>query len=193
MLSYLITSKTRRDILTFFITHPDQRFYHFDLSKRLSLPSSAVHTELKKLAEIGFLKSEREANIRFYWLNKDFVLYPELKSLVFKTVGLAEEIKNDLQKIGAIEVAFIYGSVAKNLEDARSDIDLMIIGDPNEDALAEAISKAESSLSREINYTVFDPDDWRKRVKKKEAFVTDVLKNKKIFLIGGEDELRRIA
>lgn len=193
MLSYLITSKTRRAILTFFVTHPDERFYHFDLSKRLGLPSSAVHAELKKLAGIGFLNSQREANIRFYWLNKDFALYPEIKSIIFKTVGLAEEIRNNLKEIGDIRVAFIYGSVAKNLEDAKSDIDLMVIGDPDMDALTRAVSNAESHLTREINYTVFDPEDWRKRIEKKLAFAFDVYKNKKIFIIGGEDELRALT
>jgi len=193
MLSYLITSKTRREILTFFITHPDERFYHFDLAKRLDLPSSAVHTELKRLEEIGFLKSEREANIRFYWLNKDFVLYPELKSMVLKTLGVAGEIGGSLKEIGDINFAFIYGSVAKNLENAKSDIDVMVIGDPDMDALTEAVTNVERALQREINFTVFGLEEWQQRIKEKRAFAWDVYRNKKIFIIGNEDELRKIT
>jgi len=193
MLSYLITSKTKRDILTFFIIHPDERFYYVDLFKRLNLPSAGVHAELKKLEKIGFLKSEKEANVLFYWLNKNFALYTELKGIMLKTVGLAEEIKRDLKKIGAVSVAFIYGSVAKDLEDAKSDIDLMVIGDPDIDVLTEAVVKAEHALSREINYTVYDPNEWKERVKEKRAFATDVYANKKIFIMGNEDELRKIT
>lgn len=193
MLSYLITSKTKREILTFFIVHPDERFYHFDLAKRLHLPSSGVHTELKKLEIIGFLKSEKEASIRFYWLDKDFAIYPELKGIILKTMGVAEEIRNNLEKLGSIDVAFIYGSVAKNLEDAKSDIDLMVIGDPNMDTLTEAVVKAEGNLAREINYTVYDPEEWRQKVSEKRAFTQDVYTNKKIFIIGNEDELRKIT
>lgn len=193
MLSYLITSKTRRDVLTLFVTHPDERFYHVGLARQLGLPASAVHAELKKLEALSFLKSQKEANIVFYWVNKDFLLYPEIKGLIFKTVGLAEEIRNNLKAIGNVSVAFIFGSVAKNREDARSDIDLMVIGNPDIDALTEAVSKAEDVLSREINYSVFSPEDWCKRVEKKDSFAIDVLNNNKIFIIGDADELRRLG
>ncbi|MBS3909197.1 MAG: nucleotidyltransferase domain-containing protein [Actinobacteria bacterium] len=193
MLSTLITSKTRVKLLTLFLTHPDARFYFKNLIERLGVPPSALQTELKKFELIGLLKSEREGNIKFYWVDKSFPLYPELKGIIFKTVGLADRLKEALDKIGHIDVAFIYGSVAKNLEDAKSDIDLMVIGDPDMDALSDVVTAAEHELIREVNYTVFDPKEWKERVAKNNSFVMDVLKNNKIFLIGGEDELRRIA
>lgn len=193
MLSELITSKTRVKILTLFLTHPDERFYFKNLIERLDVPPTGLQSELKKFERIGLLESKREGNIKFYWVNKQFPLYPELKSIIFKTVGLADHLKEAIEKIGHIDVAFIYGSVAKNLEDAKSDIDLMVIGDPDMDALTDAVLKAEKDLVREVNFTVFDPEEWQQRIAKKDSFVMDVLKNKKIFLIGGEDELRRIA
>ena len=193
MLSKLITSKTRVKILTLFLTHPDERFYYKNLISRLNVPPSVLQSELKLFEEIGLLQSKREANIKFYRVNKKFSLYPELKGIIFKTTGLADSLKEAIDKIGRIDVAFIYGSVAKNLEDAKSDIDLMIIGDPDMDGLTEAVSAAESELLREVNYTVFDPEEWKERVKHKKAFVMDVLNNKKIFILGGEDELRRIT
>ena len=193
MLSTLITSKTRVKVLTLFLTHPGERFYYKNLIDRLGVPSTVLRSELKRFEAAGLLKSTREANIRFYWLNKDFMLYPELKSIVFKTIGLADPIKEALEKIGNVKAAFIYGSVAKNLEDVRSDIDLMVIGDADTDELHKAVNKAEKMLTREINYTVFDSKDWKERIKKKSSFAMDVLKSPKIFLIGGEDDLRRLA
>ena len=193
MLSTLITSKTRVKVLTLFLTHPDERFYYKNLIDRLGVSSTVLRGELKRFEAAGLLKSTREANIRFYWLNKDFMLYPELKSIVFKTIGLADPIKEALEKIGNVKAAFIYGSVAKNLEDVRSDIDLMVIGDVDTDELHKAVNKAEKMLTREINYTVFDSKDWKERIKKKSSFAMDVLKSPKIFLIGGEDDLRRLA
>lgn len=193
MLSKLITSQAKIKLLTLFLTNPDERFYYTELHKRLGIHHGLLQRELKLFVDMGFLFTTKEANIRYYWVNKNFPIYEELKSIIFKTVGLADHLREVIDKIGHIEVAFIYGSVAKNLEDTRSDIDLMVVGDPDLDVLTDAVSAAEISLRHEINYTVFTPKEWKERIAKKNSFVMDVLNNKKIFLIGGEDELRRIA
>jgi predicted nucleotidyltransferase len=190
MLSTLITSKSRVEILTWFVAHPGERFHYLRLAKLLKASRPSIQKELKRLEGTGFLLSQKEANIRFYWVNQDHPLYPELKSIVFKTVGLADFLRESLEKIGPVEVALIYGSVAKNVEDVRSDIDLLVIGEVDMDALVEAVSKAEEAISREINVTSYVRKDWRERLKKKQAFPMDILKNPKIMLIGGEDALR---
>ncbi|MHB9053614.1 MAG: nucleotidyltransferase domain-containing protein [Thermoleophilia bacterium] len=192
MLSTLIKSKTRVDLITWFVTHTGERFHYNQLLRLLNASPTSIQKELKGLEEVGLLKSQKEAHVRFYWINKDFVLYPEIKSMILKTVGVGEELKKALAKIGNIESAFIYGSVAKNLEDAKSDIDVMVIGNISEDDLHEAIMKAEAKLSREVNYTFYSPQNWKKDLKAKKAFVRNVAEGKKIFLIGTEDELRKI-
>jgi len=192
MLSTLITSKARVELITWFVTHPGERFYYLQLSDVLTSSRKSIQNELERLAKSGFLSSQKEGNIRFYWVNKDFILYPEIKSMIFKTVGVGDELKKSLVKVGDVKSAFIYGSVAKNLEDAKSDIDVMIIGDVSEDAVHKAISKAEEHLMREVNYSIFSPSDWKKQIKAKKAFVANVAKDKKIFLIGTEDELRKL-
>lgn len=192
MLSTLITSKTRVELITWFVSHPGERFHYSQLLNIFAASAQSVQNELKRLEKVGLLSSQKEGNIRFYWANQDFILYPEIKSIIFKTVGVGDELKKSLAKIGDIKSAFIYGSVAKNLEDARSDIDVMIIGDVSEDALNKAILKAEEHLGREVNYSIFSPSDWKKQMKAKKAFVANVAKDKKIFLIGTEDELRKL-
>lgn len=192
MLSTLITSKARVELITWFITHPGERFYYLQLAKVLSASRKSIQNELERLEKAGFLYSEKEGNIRFYSVNKDFVLYPEIKSIVFKTVGISEELKESISQIGDIKSAFIYGSMAKNLEDVSSDIDVMVIGNVSEDALHEAIMKAEAKLGREVNYTIFSPANWKKDLKTKKAFATNVAEDKKIFLIGTEDDLRKL-
>jgi DNA-binding transcriptional ArsR family regulator len=190
MLSTLITSKSRVEILTWFVAHPGERFHYLQLSKLLRASRPSIQRELKRLEDAGLLLSQKEANIRFYRINQEHPLYPEIKSIVFKTVGLADFLRESLEKIGPIEVALIYGSVAKNVEDVRSDIDLLVIGDVDVDALFEAVSKAEEAIRREINVTSYTRKDWRERTKEKRAFQSDILENPKIMLIGGEDELR---
>jgi predicted nucleotidyltransferase len=191
MLSTLITSKVRHALLVLFITHPDERFYLKQLTRDLGLSSSQLQKELAKLREIGFLTSSRESNTRYYQANKAFPLFPELKSMIYKTAGLADFLRETLEDIGPIDVALIYGSVAKNVEDMRSDVDLLVIGDIDLDALHDAIGSAEKSIEREINPTVFSRKDWSARIKKKQAFAIDILSGPKIVLIGDEDELRR--
>jgi predicted nucleotidyltransferase len=190
VLSTFITSKSRQKLLALFLTHPDERFYLKQLRRDLSIASSRLlQDELAKLEAVGFLTSMREANTRFYRVNKAFPLYPELKSMIFKTIGLADFLRQSLDELGEIRVAFIYGSVAKNREEARSDVDLMVIGDVDMDKLHAVIHRAEDALVREINTSVFGFEDWKKQLAAKKAFVRDVAEGPKLFLIGGEDDL----
>ena len=193
MLSTLITSKARLALLVLFVTHPDERFYQTQLIRDLRLSSSLVQKELGKLEDIGLVTSSRESNTRYFQANRAFPILPELKSIVFKTVGLADFPRDSLDEIGDIEIALVYGSVARNVEDMRSDVDLLVIGDIDMDALHEALDAAEERIGREINPTVYARHEWSGRVKTGRAFATDVLRGKKIFLIGDEDELRRTA
>jgi predicted nucleotidyltransferase len=190
MLSTLITSKSRIEVLTWFVTHPGERFHYVQLDRILRLSHASLQKELKRLEAGGLLCSTKEASTRFYWINQGHPLYPELKSIVFKTVGLADFLKRSLAEIGEIEFALIFGSVAKNLEDMRSDIDVLVVGDVDLDALHEAIDTAEGAIRREINPTVYTRAEWDARVKIGQAFVSDILGGPKILLIGDEHDLR---
>ena len=193
MLSTLITSKARIELITWFVTHPGRRFYYRQLIDILSASKQSIQNELKRLETTGLLSSQKEGNIRFFWVNKDFILYPEIKSIIFKTVGVGDELRRAFNNNQDIRSAFIYGSVAKNKEDAQSDIDVMVIGDVSVDAVHEAIMRAEKRLGREINYSIFSLSDWKKQLKTKKAFMSNVARDQKIFLIGTEKELYNLA
>ena len=179
------------ELITWFITHPGERYYYRQLIGILNASKQSIQNELARLENAGLLSSQKEGNIRFYRVNKDFIFYQEIKNIIFKTVGVGDELKKSLAKIGDIRSAFIYGSVAKNLEDAISDIDVMVIGNVSVDAVHKAIMKVEEHLGREVNYSIFDPSDWKKQLKNKRAFASNVARDQKIFLIGNEDELRK--
>ena len=193
MLSTLITSKARVELITWFVSHPGERFYYRQLIAILKASKQSIQNELARLEKAGLLSSQKEGNIRFYWVNQNFILYPEIKSMIFKTVGIGDELRNALGGIGDIRSAFIYGSVAKKKEDARSDIDIMVIGDVSVDAIHEAIMKSEKRLRREISYSIFSPSDWKKQLTQKKAFVSSVARDQKIFLIGSANDLRKMS
>lgn len=104
--------------------------------------------------------------------------------MIYKTTGLADLLRARLSEIGSIEVAAIYGSVAKNLEDVFSDIDLLILGDVDLDVLHDATHGAELAIGREINTVVFSRTEWESRIAKRNAFTTDILTGPRINLIG---------
>ncbi len=190
MLSALITSSARRKLLVRFLTHPEERFYPTQLMRELDLSSSLVQKELARLSATDLLRSEREGNTRFYSVNTAHPLYAELKSIVYKTEGLGDLLREQLSSVPGASVALIYGSVARNAEDASSDVDLLVIGDVSPSKLDEALMEAEGLLGREVSATVLGPGEWHERVARKQAFAMDILRQPKVFLIGAEDDLR---
>ncbi|MFQ6052513.1 MAG: nucleotidyltransferase domain-containing protein [Candidatus Hydrothermarchaeota archaeon] len=147
---------------------------------------------LNKLASEGILESEYIANLRYFKVNKNHPLFKELKNIVFKTVGIKGSIEKVLKEIRNIKFAFIYGSYAKAKENYFSDIDLIIVGSPDEDELVKKIDRLEEKLQREINYKIYSFFDFKKDIKEKEPFISEILMNKKIMILGDEDELRKI-
>ena len=126
-------------------------------------------------------------------MNKDYPLLKELKSIVFKTVGIIGSLKDALKNLENIQFAFIYGSYAKAKENYLSDVDLAIIGAPNEDEVIKKFDNLEEKLKREINYKLYTLAEFKKNIAEKEPFIRQVLNDKKIMVIGDENELRKIS
>jgi len=193
MLKTLFSSNNRVKIITHFVTHPKGKFYLRELARLLNETVSPLQRELAKLAKIGFLISTPSANQVYYSLNDKFPLYPELKSMVLKTNSIGDILHKYLSKAGQIKYAFVYGSVARNTERTTSDIDLMLIGNMDAKTINPFIRRAEEALNREINYRIFEEKEIIQRIKSKDDFIANVLAEKKIMLIGDENELRRIG
>lgn len=190
MLEQLFSSRVRVRLLTTFLTNPDARFYTRQLERLLDGSPYAIQRELRRLEAIGLLEAQPEANIKYYAVNKDFPIYPELKNIILKTTGVGDVLHKGLAKVGTVEQAFIYGSVATGDEDALSDIDLMIIGKVDLIRLSSVISQLEDSIGREINYIVYERREMERKLQEGDVFLNNVDSGPKIMLIGREDELR---
>jgi len=189
MLEKLFSSTTRVTLLTYLLSNPEMRFYLRQLERETGLAASTLKDELHRLEEIGLLRASQVGNIRFYQVDREFVLYPELKSMILKTQGVAKVIKENLATLGEIKYAFIYGSFAKGEEKLGSDIDVMIIGHVDLVRLNSLLSSVEDKLRRTINYIVFSPQDWEERKAEGEEFIRDLLADPKIMLVGDGHEL----
>lgn len=190
MLEQLFSSRVRVRLLTTFLTNPDARFYTRQLERLLDGSPYAIQRELRRLEAIGLLEAQPEANIKYYAVNKDFPIYPELKNIILKTTGVGDVLHEGLAKLGTVEQAFIYGSVAAGDEDSLSDIDLMIIGKVDLIRLSSVISQLEDSIGREINYIVYERGEMERKLQEGDVFLNNVDSGPKVMLIGREDELR---
>jgi len=185
-------TKNRAELLRLFLTNSDQSFYIQEIGRILGKKPGIFQRTLNNMEKEGVLVSEYKANARYFKANKEYPLYKELKSIVFKTVGVSGGLKKMLKKVENINFSFIYGSYAKAKENYLSDIDLVIIGSPDEDLLIKELDKLEDVLNREINYKLYSLRDFKKEIKEKEPFLLEILTDKKIMIIGEEDELRKI-
>jgi predicted nucleotidyltransferase len=147
-------SKLREELLALFFINPNKKYYLRELGKLLNFSLGNIRRELIKLESAGIFLSENKGNLVYYYLNQSYPLFKELKSIIFKTSGSPKMLQNILEKFNGISQTFIYDSFAKGEEKEGSDIDLLIIGEVDEDKLIEVISKLERKLQREINYTI---------------------------------------
>jgi len=188
----LTKSKTREKILRFFFSDIEKKYYLRELERILNLSVGNIRRELLSLEKSGLFKREKMGKQVYYFINKGSPIFEEFKKIVSKTIGVEALIKDALRKIKNIEIAFIYGSFAKGREDSLSDIDLMIIGKPDEDILISKISSTEDQLKREINYSIFSPQDLKRTLEEKEVFLEEIMANPKLFIIGNQNGLEKI-
>ncbi len=190
MLNKLFSSKTRVEILKLFLLNADNSFYQRQISHLTNQPLRGVQREVEKLNKIGFLEKSIQGNRVYYKANRDIPIFEDLKKIFFKSIGISEALKKSF-KGRKIKIAFIYGSYAKGEESLSSDIDVMVIGDISSKEISSVLSKVKEQLMREINYAVFSLREFVRKAIQKDNFINSVLKDKKIFIIGSQDELKR--
>jgi predicted nucleotidyltransferase len=191
MLQKLFSSRVRVEILSTFLMNPERQRYVREVARITGEDYKNVSRELRNLEEIGLLSSQNEGNLKFFGLNKGFVVYEELKSIFMKTRGAVGILKEAVSRGKDIGYAFIYGSFAMGTERGESDIDVMVIGGISLEGVLALLREPEEILSRDINVSLYDLQEIRKRVKNNDPFIRQVLGGSKIMLIGDEDELRR--
>ncbi|MCR4433627.1 MAG: nucleotidyltransferase domain-containing protein [Caldiserica bacterium] len=147
-------------------------------------PLTAVRRELLLLEKGGILVSSKEGGRLYFKLNRTFPFFDELKRIIYGAIALGDALRERLQNFSSIEVAFIYGSVAKGEETAKSDIDLMVVGGISEKELHNVISKIEREIEREINYTLMTPQEFRTRIKSGDPFLERICREEKIYIKG---------
>ncbi len=191
LLDSLFTS-TQQKVLGLFFNNVEKQFSLKELITMAASGTGAVQREVKKLASADLIQVVQVGNQKLYTVNRSAPIYSELKNIIEKTSGAPILLDKALSKIkDEIDVAFIYGSFAKNIDTARSDVDLLIVSDKLDlTILYEVLLPVESELGRSVNPTLFTKREFKDRLRKKNAFLQKVLSGETIPLIGNADEIK---
>jgi predicted nucleotidyltransferase len=185
---------TRSALLAILYGNVDQSFYLRQLDRALGVGHGALQRELKNLTSLGLIVRKAQGNQVLYQANSSSPIFPELKSLITKTVGIRDVLRLALVPLSSeIQVAFVYGSVARQQERAGSDVDLIVVGATSFSEVVSALAPAQRELGREINPTVFPVPEFRARIAAETHFLQSVMKERKLFVLGDENELAELA
>jgi predicted nucleotidyltransferase len=187
----LFGSKTRVTLLAKLLMNPEKSFYIRELSRELNIPYSMLYKEEKNLVSLNIISEEKKGKVTLVSINKNLPYFAELKNLLIKTAGLGDLLKNALSELTEIRYALVYGSLASGEESASSDIDVLIIGSDGEEKILGAIGSVEKAVGREINYILWNEEEFAKRVKSRHHLLMEIASKPVIMLVGEEDEFRR--
>ena len=190
-LSNALFSKVQQRVLALIFGQPERSFYTSEIKRNVNSGTGAVERELSRLQRSGLVSIERIGNQKHYRANRQSPIFAELHSLVIKTVALTEPLRKSLEPYSdKIKAAFVYGSVAKGTDTARSDIDLMVIGDElSYSDLYAALQDVENALGRKVSPKFLSLKDWRRKASDKGSFISKVNVLPKIFVFGSEKDL----
>lgn len=191
----ILFSKVQKSVLKLLYLNQNLDFHTNEIIRLSQAGRGAVQRELEKLTQAGLVIVKPVGNQKRYQANQSLSFYSELRNIIIKTFGLADILSQELKRLlpSRIKIAFIYGSFAKQMDTEKSDIDLMLIGDDLTYAdTFQVLHVIESSLSRKINPTFYSPSEWRRKCNDDSHFVSRVIEQPKIFLIGTEDEFKKL-
>lgn len=189
LLADALLTKTQQKVLQLLYGRPDRSFYTKEILRLTGMGVHTIKRELDRMTGAGILTRSQLGNQIHFQANPACPLYAELVSIVKKTIGVADVLRETLAPIAdEILVAFVYGSIAKGRERAESDIDLLIVANQvNYTELMKLLLPAQEKLKRPINPTVYTPTEFEKKLKQGNHFLKKILAQEKIPIIGNMD------
>ena len=193
MLAEILSSRIRVEIFRLLFGSDNASLHMREIERKSGFAIGTVQRELRKLVKLDLIKKTKDGNRTYYQANKENPIYQDIFNIVQKTVGSIFLLKEALSQSTEIEFAFIFGSFATGKENSHSDIDLMVIGNLGLRNVVSLLSGISEKTGREINPHVFGTIDLKKRIKIKDHFVTNLINSNKLFIIGEEDEFRKLV
>ena len=193
MLAEILSSKIRVEIFRLLFGADNAALHMREIERKSGFAIGTVQRELRKLVKLDLIKKTKDGNRTYYQANKKNPIYQDIFNIVQKTVGLIFLLKDTLSQSKDIEFSFIFGSIATGKENSHSDIDLMVIGNLSLRNVVSLLSGISEKTGREINPHVLGTINLKKRIKTKDHFIISIINSEKIFIIGEEDEFRKLV
>lgn len=178
-----LKSQITKKILNYYFLNPGARQYTNELARSLEIDPKNLDRKLKEFEKEGLLKSEFLGKQRYFYLNNQFSLLKEYKSVFLKTCGIEEGLKTALKKLPKLESAYIFGSYAKDSMDASSDIDILLIGSHSSLEAQKAVLSLQKNIQREINIVNMTQEEFTKKKKQKNEFIKNIFSQSVIKLV----------
>ena len=192
ILSETLFGRTRGAVLSILYGRVGKSFYLRQLARLADIALGPVQREIRQLVEAGLVSKKTIGTQTLYSANRESPVFREIKGLVTKTVGMHDVLVEALSPLrDEINLAFVYGSIARSREREHSDVDVMVVGNVDFDVIVEKLRDAEETLNREINPTVYSIREFSKKLRGN--FLKTVLAEKKLFIIGDENVLRELG
>ena len=172
MLKRLFTSNTRIKLLSTFLANEDQEYYIRELTRKLDEQINSIRRELNNLKKMGFLKSKMKARKKYYFVNTEFIILDELRSIFAKVLASKHGIANDIEKIGAVKILVLSGQFTNQ----DSDLDMLIVGDIDKDKLASYIND-QISTEKPVKFAIMSEEDYKYRLSCNDKFISSLIAN----------------
>ncbi|HNZ86443.1 MAG TPA: winged helix-turn-helix domain-containing protein [bacterium] len=182
MLDRLFGSKTRVKILRLFFAKQDSMFFVREITRELGEQINSVRRELENLEKIGLLKYEEKNNKKFYYINKNFILFEELRNIIIKSrVLLEKEYIRRLKRLDGVKYLALTGYFVDLKDETLTD--MIIVGKINKSIIEKIVDQMSSEFMVDLNYTLMDQKEFNYRCGMTDRFLYNILKNKKIVII----------
>jgi predicted nucleotidyltransferase len=192
--SRLLFGKTRRGVLTLLLENPGQDYYMGEIARSLGLVPGAIQRELAQLVEAEIITRRKRGVQVFFQANTECPIHLELRNIVTKTSGLILAIQTALVPLNDhLSLAVVFGSFASGQQTPGSDVDLLIVGDVEYADVIAALTPVEDRSGREINPTVYSPEEFNSKRTKHNPFIQTIVSGPRIELIGHLDDSRRLG
>lgn len=192
-LSQILSSRTRAEIFKLLFGTREGELHVREIQRRSQLNDRTIRQELTKLLKLDLVIARKDSNRIYYRAKESNPLYPDICNLVLKSIGLIDVLFDALKKDKRIKTAFVFGSISEGRETSESDVDLFVIGSMGMRNVSSLLSGTAEKIGREINAHVMSEDEIQKRYSSKDHFIDSVIKSKKLFIIGTEDDLRAMV
>lgn len=184
----------RRKVLGLLLLHPGEQFHLREIARATHTQPGTVRRELSLLTRAGVIESDSQGNQVRFRANESYPIYEELRSILKKTSGVADQLRTALAPlIDGITIAFVYGSVASGRERPSSDIDLLIVGTVKFEDVIRVLHPYQEELRREINPHIYSAAEFNRKAREENSLLSAILAAPKLFVIGSDDELGKLG